>query len=140
MSTYKSNLRLVAGRTQRATDAGLRAAAQVIVNAVVRGLAGGYKSGKFVTGLNTASVVSTDPMTRFGERVILVGTSIKDPAYPLFWEVGFFSRWSRKFERKEVWGPALRDNADRAQAAFARAARRAVETGVGMPDQSEAAD
>jgi hypothetical protein len=140
VSTYRSNLRLVAARTERATDAGLRAAAQQIVNAVVRGLRGGYKSGRFVTGLNTASVVSTDPMTRFGERVILVGTSIADPAYPLYWEVGHNNRWTGRFERKEVWGPALRDNADRARAAYARASKRMVETGIAMPDQSEAAD
>ena len=140
MTSYKSNLRIVAKRLDKGTDAGLVAAGQQIVNGVQRGLRGGYKGGAFVTGTNTSSVVMTEPMTRFMERLVLIGTSIADPAYPLFWEIGHFNIFTRKFERKEVWGPALRDNADKARAAFARAVKRAIATGVVLPPQVEGAD
>lgn len=126
-------------RTAAAIDAGLAAAAQVVVNRVKQDLRGGYISGDFVTGLNTASVIKTEPFTRGGERTILVGTSIHDPEYPLYWEVGHVNAFTRKFERKEIWRPALMDTKERQYRAFQRVSARVMDLGMDL-SAGEAAD
>ena len=117
--TYQSNLPAVLAKTRRARSAGLIAAATVLINAVKRGLRGGYKSGAWVTGNVMNSVTRSEPDLALGE--ILVGTNVN---YALFWELGFMSAWSRKFERKEVWMPAMLSNREQIAAAYARAYAR----------------
>jgi hypothetical protein len=126
---YRSNLAAVGRALHQARVAGMNAAAQQIVNRVVRGLRGGYTSGAFVTGTNTSSVVATQPQRLRGVWTVLIGTSIDDPPYPVYWELGHLNIFSGRWERKEVWGPALRDSADDAQRAFARVFRRTWEAG-----------
>jgi hypothetical protein len=139
VSRYTSRIGAAKRLTERAIDAGLVAAAQVVVNRVKTDLRGGYRSGDFVTGLNTASVIKTEPFSRAGARTILVGTSITDPGYPLFWELGHVSAFTRRFERKEVWRPALMDTKEQQYRAFVRVSAR-VMAGGGFAPASEAAD
>jgi hypothetical protein len=160
VSTYKSNMKAVGIRFHNARTRGLQAAAQVVVNAVVLGLRGGYTTGEWVTGMNTGSVVTFGPFRSPTGWRILVGTSVKDPPYPLFWEVGFMQRqvaWKNKqgkwvspkyikrggelvlnptkFVRKPVWEPAFSGSVDRQVAAFSRAFRRTFGSGVTVTAQ-----
>jgi hypothetical protein len=160
---YTSHVREAKARIDRATDAALVASAQVIVNKVKEGLRGGYTTGDYVTGTNTASVIRSDPLTRPSGRTILIGSSIKDPhpdyPYPLLWELGHFNifvseasggaeassvslKRTGRYVRKEVWRPALFNNKDRAQAAFSRVFARFMAGGGGSVPRaaSEAAD
>jgi hypothetical protein len=121
---YRSRLPAVLGALARATDAGLTAAASVLQARVKRDLAAGYTSGDFVTG-NVLNSVTVSPITQEGPlRVIRVGTNAKrnGVSYPLAWELGHLNTFTRRFERKEVWVPAL--VAERAT--MARAFRQAA--------------
>ena len=120
--SYKSNLPVVAARFRRARMAGLIAAATVLINAVKRGLTGGYKSGLFVTGNVRSSVTRSEPEIGPLGGEILVGTNV---AYALHWELGHMNLFTRHFERKEVWMPALLSNKDQMQVAYERAFRAA---------------
>lgn len=117
--SYQSNLPAVIARMRRARSAGLIAAATVLINAVKRGLAGGYKSGAFVTGHVLNSVTRSEPDLVDGS--ILVGTNVP---YALYWEVGHDNLYSRRFERVEVWYPAMTSNREQIAAAYARAYSR----------------
>ena len=62
---YVSNLPAVRAQIDRARNAGLIAAAHVVINEVKRGLTGGYTSGAFVTGRVLNSVTRT-PFSSIG--------------------------------------------------------------------------
>lgn len=127
MASYKSNMPKVQATLYSASDAGLIAAAQVIVNEVKKRLRGGYTSGDFVTGNNINKVTRSDPFTDTdGMRAINIGSSQSDPAYPLFWELGHFNIFLRRFVRVEVWRPALVNMSAQAAQAYARAFKRAM--------------
>lgn len=87
-------------RWQPALHAGLTAAGYVYANTVKRALAGGYTSGDFVTGRVMNSVTVSEPE---GNEVD-VGTDVD---YALFWEMGHHNLFTRKFERVEIWRPAI---------------------------------
>jgi hypothetical protein len=116
---YRSNLGALEARYRRARAAGLIAAATVYINAVKRGLRGGYTSGEFVTGNVINSVTRTEPDLVRGE--IVVGTNV---LYALYWELGHYNLFTRSFQRKEVWMPALSESATRMRDAYARAFAR----------------
>lgn len=120
---YRSNLPALSGRMEHARASGLIAAATVLVNAVKLGLRGGYTSGAFVTGNVVGSVTRSEPLVTVAEGSIRVGTNVP---YALYWELGHQNLYTRRFERKEVWYPALRDNGEQMRAAYARAVRRAL--------------
>jgi hypothetical protein len=122
--SYQSNLPAVTARMRRARAAGLIAAATVLINAVKRGLTGGYTSGNFVTGHVRASVTRSEPEIGPTDGHIEVGT---DVMYALFWELGHINLFTRKFERVEVWMPALLSTREQIQAAYARAFRTTFE-------------
>lgn len=123
---YQSNLAAVQAQMHRARDAGLIAAAQVVVNAVKEGLAGGYTSGDFVTGASVNAVTRTDPMDENGVRIIRVGTNL---LYNLFWEIGHLNIFLRRFVRKEVWVPRLLSTAEEQALAFSRTFVRFMDQG-----------
>lgn len=114
---YQSFLPSVQAQMERARDAGLIAAAQVVQNRVREKLRGGFTSGLFVTGTLLNSVTRTDPVDENGVRVIRVGTDVD---YAAHWELGHVNLFSRKFERQERWVPALFETANEQAAAFAR--------------------
>ena len=114
---YESNLPAVTQRMKQATAGGLLAAAAVVENKVKDGLRGGYKSGLFVTGNVLSSVNHSEPAVDQNGAYILVGT---DVMYALFWELGHLNTWTRRFERKEVWVPALNSTRTEQLAAFQR--------------------
>jgi hypothetical protein len=130
---YKSNLAAVQAQMNRARDAGLIAAAQVVANRVKEKLAGGFTSGLFVTGNLLNSVTRTEPTDENGVRVIRVGTNV---VYALPWELGHINLFSRKFERQERWLPALMETAQQQADAYARVYARFI----GQQQVSEAAD
>jgi hypothetical protein len=109
---------------QRATDAALRASAQVIVNGLKEkstsgGLAEGYTSGAFVTGTLLNSIFISEPFTDAGgKRFRLIGTNL---AYAVYWEVGHYNIFTRRYEREERWRPTLLRKYDEAVAAYHRA-------------------
>ena len=125
---YQSNLSAIKSRMQEATAAGLLAAAAVVENKVKQELSGGYTSGRWVTGHVMASVNHSEPELGPNGAFILVGT---DVMYALFWELGFQSIFSRKFERVEKWVPALFQTRSEQLAAFQRAAARFMGGGAG---------
>lgn len=124
--TYTSNLGTVLARMDEARRGGLVAAARVLHTEVRNGLRGGYKSGAFVTGNVVGSVTMSEPLVTVSEGSITVGTNVP---YALFWELGHQNAWTRKYERKEVWMPALSANAERMRAAYWRVVRRVLEGG-----------
>ncbi len=123
--SYESNLPAIRARFNAARDAGLVAAATVVVNAVKQGLRGGYKSGAFVTGHVMASVNRSEPQSTGDGAFILVGT---DVMYALFWELGHDNIFTRKHERKEIWMPALLGTRSEQLAAFNRVFTRTFGT------------
>ena len=130
---YRSNLPGVTAQMDRARDAALIASAQIVINEVKEKLAGGYTSGLFVTGNVLNSVTRTEPIDENGVRTIRVGTNVN---YALFWEIGHRNLFSRRFERKEVWVPALLSTAQRQADAWARTYARFLS----QQPVSEAAD
>ena len=114
---YKSNLPNVLAQMARARDAGLVAAGEVVRTEVKKGLRGGYTSGAFVTGNVWNSVRRTDPMDTEQGRGVAVFSEVN---YALFWEVGHQNLFTGKYERVEVWHPALLNTAPEQLAAFNR--------------------
>jgi hypothetical protein len=94
----------IAERIPDAIDAGLQAAAYVYRDEVMRALAGGYTTGDFVTGRAMNSVAISEPYDVDDDRAISVGTDLD---YPMFWELGHHNIFTRRFERVEIWAPAL---------------------------------
>lgn len=126
--SYQSNLPSIEQRLRAARMAGLIAAAEVVVNAVKEGLRGGYTSGLFVTGNVMNSVNRSEPEQNADGAFILVGTGVD---YALFWEVGHNNIFTRRFERKEVWMPALLSTRAEQLAAFQRVYARFMGGGGG---------
>jgi hypothetical protein len=125
---WKSNIPAIKSRHTQGVENGLLAAAAVLEAKVKEGLKGGYTSGRFVTGHVMASVNHSDPTVGPNGAYILVGT---DVMYALFWEIGHQNRWTRKFERVEVWMPAFLDTRSEQMAAFQRVYRRTMGGGSG---------
>jgi len=108
-------------RHERAVDAALKAAAQVVVNGLKdekpEGLRGGYTSGDFVTGNILNSITISDTAKDAKGCYVLVGT---DVMYAVYWEFGHINVFTRKYEREERWGPTLSRTSDDATAAYRR--------------------
>lgn len=102
-------------RLVEATRAGLLAAAYVVYNEVKSRLRGGYTSGAFVTGNVLNSVTIAPPILEGNAMVVRIGTNVD---YALFWEVGHFNLFTRRFERVEIWVPAFLDTIEQQRQAF----------------------
>lgn len=116
--SYQSNLPKIRTRFQQATDAGLRASAAIVADEVKKGLEGGYGSGAFATGESVEGVKIGTPEVDRNGAFIRVGT---DLLHNLFWEIGAYSAYTRRYERKEVWMPALLNTRQQQLAEFERA-------------------
>jgi hypothetical protein len=97
---------------------GLKGAAYTPMNEVKRRLRGGYTSGNFATGTVVGSVTASKPGIEGNTPTIRIGTNRE---YALYWELGHNNAWSRRYERKEVWKPAMLATVDKTRAAFNRA-------------------
>ena len=75
---YESHVAEAKRRFQKATGDGLLASAQVYVNAVKRGLRGGYTSGEFVTG-NVINSVTAMPGEGSRTYELPDGTEVPTP-------------------------------------------------------------
>jgi hypothetical protein len=106
-----------------AQQAGLKASAYIVYNAVKRGLQGGYTTGDFTVGNVINSVTISQIFEDAGVFGVRVGTNVP---YALYWELGFMSTWSGHFERVEVWRPALVETREEQAAAYARAYKRSM--------------
>jgi hypothetical protein len=112
---YKSNLTAVTRDLKQARTAGLQASAEVYQQHVANELRGGFTSGDFATGDLADSVEVSEVQTTEKGAAIKVGTSV---FYAAQWELGFISAFTRQFERKEVWMPALDTTREPQMAAF----------------------
>jgi hypothetical protein len=110
-----------------ARDAALIAQAEVVRSAVKEGVRGGYKTGAFTTGHALNSVKITAPYDGEGGRAVSV---YSDVDYMLYWEIGHLNTYTRKFERKEVWHPALLNTTPEQLAAFNRVFARFMGEGT----------
>lgn len=123
---YKLTVKDASGEFLRefhsATPVALIAAAQVIINAVKRRLAGGYTSGAFTTGNVLNSVTRSDPEpTGLGGYALEIGTNVP---YALYWELGHHNVFTRKYERAPVWEPAFLESQGDAASTYERVLRR----------------
>lgn len=121
--SYESRKPEVVSLLHRARSAGLEAAIQPVADAVRAGLKGGFTSGDFDTGESVEHVKTSAVTETTDGAAIRVGT---DLVYNLVWEVGHVSLFSRKFERVEVWMPALVSTRDAQQSAFIAGHRKVM--------------
>lgn len=110
-------------RLRRGQKNGLIAAAQVLINAVKRAMAGGYTSGAFVQGNVINSVTKSEVQEDGEEMSIQVGSNVD---YAVYWELGHHNIFTRRYERVEIWVPEAARNAEEMSAAFARQVKRAL--------------
>lgn len=112
----------------------LTAAAYNYRNAVVSKLMQGYTSGAFSHGgAGVAGTVTIGEVqqTEHGST-IAVGTNVD---YALFWELGFMSIFTRRYERVEHWRHALEESGDAMARTFG-ATYAAYANGVPVPQFS----
>lgn len=115
---FTSHLKSFRQKHEWAVEGGLIAAAQVALNRVKRDLRGGYTSGDFTTGQSVSAARYSNVYIENGVPTIRLGTPL---LYNLFWELGHFNLFTGKFERKEVWMPAMVETRVAQARAFARA-------------------
>lgn len=124
-TAWQSNIPAVLTRLQVAKRDALIVAAQLYVNEMKRRLAGGYTSGDFVTGATVNHVTRTAPRVEPGGEVSIgVGTNLP---YNLYWELGFHSIFTRRFERVELWVPTFRALAPQMAQLYSRLVKRSLE-------------
>jgi hypothetical protein len=124
MAAFRSNLPALTRAMDDASRKGLHAAAYVVSNQVKRNLRGGYVSGAFVTG-NVMNSVTIGQVYQEGSGwAIRVGSNV---LYALFYEIGHFNIFRRKFTRVEKWRPALVDSRFEAMTAFNRVYTQTLE-------------
>lgn len=146
---------------QKASDAGLIAAAQIILNDVKRRFRErdqGYTTGDYAHPIGgvASTVTRTDPHDHHGVRRVTVGTNKRSPdgfSYPLAWELGHVNiamgaqgndastldtRMTGSYQRVETFRPAMDENRDRARAAYARAMKRALQLAHQLPSAESA--
>lgn len=112
-------------RWDRARRSGLIAGAQVLVNALKRELAGGYTSGAFVTGALLNDIKKGTPYKVEGDELAIdVGTRL---LYPVFWELGHYNAFTRRYERVQVWEPTAQRELPAMVEAFSRVFHRFME-------------
>jgi hypothetical protein len=86
-----------------------------------------FTSGRFVTGVSANAVTVDEPLRKgWGWEIVVETTLVSN----LQWEVGAVNKFTRHYERVEIWRPIAFENRDRAAEAFARTFRRAMETGA----------
>lgn len=144
---YKSNRAAVEALMAQATDAGLKAAADVALTAVKEG----YHAPQFFTGWSAShggdkgkmieSAQMDEPHNERGERTIRIGTNY---FVARFYELGFHQRtwvWfsaklgrffskegPTRFVRHEVWRPAFERTTAQQGEAFAQAYQQTMES------------
>jgi hypothetical protein len=117
MAAFRSNLPALTRAMDDASRKGLHAAAYIVSNKVKENLRGGFTSGEFVTGASVNHVTIGQVFRIENGWAIKVGT---DLLYNLFWTLGHYNIYLRKFVRVDKWTPGLVDNRFEAQQAFSR--------------------
>lgn len=141
------------GTIQRAIDAGLIAAANIVTKDVrkrFRDREQGYTTGDYAhrSGGVAASITQSDPHDANGVRRVTIGTNKRSPegfSYPLAWELGHVNLFmgaqgndastigtqrTGSYQRVETFRPALDENRDLVRAAFARTVKRFLRVGA----------
>lgn len=112
---YRSYAPEVIAGIIRGARKGLEAAAENYTKAVAAIIDSGYTTGDFSHHPSEVSrrVMYTEPYDTAGGVGITMGTS-KTAGFPyeLAWELGHQSRYTRRFERVEVWRPLLNEKRD----------------------------
>lgn len=151
--TVTNNFGAFERRFKDAVDAGLIAAAQVVINQAKRNVRGSVfavpeSPRHHVTGNLMNSITRSEPSTEDGVRVIRVGTNV---SYGLYWEVGWQPHMTKAGPRRLLrhpWLlPAAMDTRQEQAAAFARAAGAVLAASAErasraeeIPGHAEAAD
>lgn len=110
--TWTSRIPQYTQKFNAALAEGMDEAATIYQEEVRLAAAAGFKDGNFVTG-ELADSISKGPVEGAGgDYSIQVDTDARrkgdtGPGYPTYWEFGFHSIFSRKFERREIWRPAF---------------------------------
>lgn len=113
----------------KASEAGLRAAAQVYATDVRERLAHGYKAGTFATGEDAASVEITGVEATPGTLpIIRVGSQDRRT---FWWEMGHVNHFTKKYERVEHWREAMNESKTAMSEAYTEAFNAAMESELG---------
>lgn len=114
---------------ESAVPQGLAAAAAIYHGAVRAKLEKGYTTGDFVTG-NAASSVQMSPTSGASRSPngweVVVGSN---EMYTLYWELGHWNLFTRRYERVEHWQRAIDENAPAMAEAFGGRVSVVLETG-----------
>jgi hypothetical protein len=121
--SYESRKTETIALLNRARTAGLDASADVVVGEVKRGLEGGFTSGDFDTGESVENVRKTAVTESPDGASVRVGTEL---IHNLLWELGHLNVFSKQFERKEVWLPALLSSRAEQLTAFTAAHKKVM--------------
>ena len=110
---YRSNLGAVRDGFTRGADAGLVAVGAHATAGIRARLFRGYTTGNFATQMRGVAgrVMHTPPFPIPGGRGITVGTGPTVTPYEVYWELGFQSIFTRRYERVPIWEPWFRDHA-----------------------------
>lgn len=124
-SEYRSNKRR-SRATLDAIDAGVIAGAEAMANAILEywianAAFPGYTSGDFAKG-NAADIQITPVYTKRGKRQadIYSAANRDGEPYPAYWELGHENVVTGKYERVEIWRPAMEQYADQIGNVMAR--------------------
>jgi hypothetical protein len=126
--SYQSNLPAIRSRMAEASKAGLIAAVHVPMNKTAQDLASGFTSGAFTQGVSKAAVNRSEPFEVPGGFAILYGTHL---LYNLYWTLGHFNLFTRRFERVDKWTPHFYGSRSEQMAAFQRTYQRFMGGGAG---------
>ena len=96
-----------------AMRSGLKASGVLLQEIIQARLEQGYTTGAWVKGVVAKSVIRSRP-GRFSIRVFT-----KNPV-AIQWESGHHNIFTRRFERVEVWRPAVEQNVEALRRAFAK--------------------
>lgn len=119
--TVIDNSRKVQDRYRDAARKGLVAGGALLVRELKKAHGDSYyKGGAFRTGQVRQSIKATAPFW-LGGWMLQVGTKL---LFPLYWELGHFNVFTRKYERVRIWTPTYLAQVQAIQAEFGATLKR----------------
>lgn len=116
----------VPARWDDASRRGLDAATQHLQNEIYKAFGSWYyKGGAFRSTLQVKQSIQRKGPYRVGSGwEQMIGTELIEA---LYWELGHNNRWTRKYERVQIWVPTASKNIDRMQKTFSVVVARLME-------------
>jgi hypothetical protein len=122
--TTTDNRRKVSAAYDNAARLGMVAASNVYQREVQRAHGDHYTSQMFRGTLSVRqSIRRTEPTKGLGGWAVRVGTKLRQP---LYWELGHYNLFTRKYERREIWKPTALNHIKAIRAAYARVVKRVM--------------